>query len=319
MQGPSTNDDITYTYDAADRVLTYALQAGPTITNQYYADGSLKQINSTQITNPFLYTYTLNGQYDVITIPNGLARDLNYDDQSRLTSVTNTQSPIGNVASFTYGYDVNNYTGQNTMLGQRTSVTSGSNLTKYYYDGSYQLNKTDYPSGAPFNAASHVWTYDAIGNRLTTTINGGTPQNYTYYVNQGNTNNGQRLQTDGTKTYTYDYNGNMVSDGTNTYTWDKDNRLTGIIGSVTATYKYDYLGRRFSKTVNSVTSTYIYEGQNLIAERGAATGDYVFGPGIDEPLAMTSGGTSYDYSVDGTRFNRCNDHNHGNAEPHVYL
>jgi RHS repeat-associated protein len=184
------------------------------------------------------------------------------------------------------------------MLGQRTSVTSGTSLTKYYYDGNYQLNKTDYPSGAPFNSAIHSWTYDAIGNRLTNTINGVT-QNYTYYVNAGNTNNGQRLQSDSTKTYTYDYNGNMVSDGTNTYTWDKDNRLTGITGSVTASYKYDYSGRRFSKTVNSVTSTYIYEGQNLIAERGAATVDYVFGRGIDEPLAMTSGGTSYDYSVDG--------------------
>jgi RHS repeat-associated protein len=301
IQGPQTNDDITYTYDNADRVLTYALQAGPTITNQYFADGSLKQINSTQIANPFLYTYTLNGQYDVITIPNGLTRDFNYDDQSRLTSVSNTQAPIGNVASFTYGYDVNNYTGQNTMLGQRTSVTSGSSLTKYYYDGNYQLNRTDYPAGAPFNAASHVWTYDAIGNRLSTTINGGTPQNYTYYINAGNTNNGQRLQSDSTKTYTYDYNGNMVSDGTNTYTWDKDNRLTGITGSVTATYRYDYLGRRFSKIVNTVSSTYIYNAQNLIAERGAATVDYVFGPGVDEPLAMTSGGTTYDYSVAGLR------------------
>ncbi len=76
-------------------------------------------------------------------------------------------------------------------------------------------------------------------------------------------------------------------------------KVVNRTGSVTASYKYDYLGRRFSKTVNSVTSTYIYEGQNLIAERGAATVDYVFGSGIDEPLALTSGGSSYDYSIDG--------------------
>ena len=45
--------------------------------------------------------------------------------------------------------------------------------------------------------------------------------------------------------------------------------------------------------------SYLYDGQNLIRETGAATADYLFGPGIDEPLAMSRGGSIYYYDVDG--------------------
>jgi len=106
--------------------------------------------------------------------------------------------------------------------------------------------------------------------------------NYTYFKNGSNPLNGQRLQSDGTKTYAYDNNGNITGDGTYTYTWDYENRLTGITGGgTTASYSYDYLGRRKSKTVNGVATTYLYAGPNLIREMGTTTADYVFGPGID--------------------------------------
>jgi len=214
-----------------------------------------------------------------------------YDDQGRLLQLANTigQTDLG---TFSYGYD-------SPLLGQRTSMTSGPGATNYSYDSNYQLTGASYPNAAPFNGEVHAWTYDNIGNRLTNTVNASTA-NYTYFKNGANPLNGQRLQSDSVKTYAYDSDGNVTGDGTYTYTWDYENRLTGITGTgLTASYTYDYLGRRSSKTVNSQSTTFIYGGYNLIAERGASIADYCFARAIDEPLAMYRNSTISYYNVDG--------------------
>jgi RHS repeat-associated protein len=72
-----------------------------------------------------------------------------------------------------------------------------------------------------------------------------------------------------------------------------------------ANYAYDEKGRRTAKTTYSggtVTTKYVYDGDNLIAEYNGSTllRKYVYGPRIDEPICMvTSGGTQYFYYFDG--------------------
>jgi hypothetical protein len=52
--------------------------------------------------------------------------------------------------------------------------------------------------------------------------------------------------------------------------------------------------------VGGVTTTYLYDGLNLIAETtGSNTNYYLFGSGIDEPLAMSRAGQVSYFSVDG--------------------
>jgi RHS repeat-associated protein len=86
-------------------------------------------------------------------------------------------------------------------------------------------------------------------------------------------------------TQTFDANGNLTNDGTNTYTWDARNRLTGISGGVTASFIYDGLGRRTSKTINSTTTGFWYDGNDILAELsgGTPSATYVRGLSIDEP------------------------------------
>lgn len=304
-----TRGTISYTYDPADRVASYSVQSGPSSTNQYYSDGSLKSAQWSAIPGQFAHNYTLNGQYNNVTFPNGQHRDYTYDNQGRLMQISNTDPVAGNLASYTYEYDLDNSTGQLTMLGQRTKLVASvpsqgfsNSQTKYYYDQNHQLNRTDYPNVAPFSGEVHSWSYDAIGNRLTNTVNSST-QNYSYFLNGGNPNNGQRLQSDGVNNYTYDNNGNSVTKsgpgGNYTFTWNKDDRMTAMAGAEVATYTYDYIGRRTSKTVGGTTVTYLYNGQNLVGERGGFIADYLFGPGIDEPLATTRSGSTYYYNADG--------------------
>lgn len=165
----------------------------------------------------------------------------------------------------------------------------------------YQLTKTTYPNVAPFNGEVHSWAYDGIGNRLTNTVNA-TTQNYTYQRIGANPLNWQRLLNDGSNAFTYQLSGSVATQsgpgGSFTFGWNYFDQLTSITGGVTASYGYDHQGRRTFKTVTGATTRYLYDGLNLVRETGAATADYLFGPGIDEPLAMSRAGQAYYYATD---------------------
>ncbi len=86
----------------------------------------------------------------------------------------------------------------------------------------------------------------------------------------------------------------------NMYTWDYAGRLTSALGN---SFTYDYLGRRTTSAVGNTTTRYISFEQHTVSERNTTLGvstDYVFGPGIDEPLAKRTadGAISY-YGADG--------------------
>ncbi|HXZ27129.1 MAG TPA: RHS repeat-associated core domain-containing protein [Terriglobales bacterium] len=107
------------------------------------------------------------------------------------------------------------------------------------------------------------WTYDAWGNRTDQTGGGGNC--YTFHA-AADTNN--RLVG-----YSYDGAGNMIGDGTHTYTYDAENRIIAVDGGA-ATYKYDALGRRTSKTVGSAGTDYLYDlgGQVATEYNNGCTG-----------------------------------------------
>lgn len=299
---------LAYTYTAADAVASYSVSGGPAATLTYYPNGALNSIVWSPVAGQFKYRYRMTGQSESVTFPNGQTRNYLYDDQGRLTQLSNVHPGAGNLATFAYGYDLNHSTSAYNRLGQRVSMTAtvpsqglNGHLTKYEYDTVYQLTKATYPSVAPFNGEVHSWTYDAIGNRLTNKVNA-TTQTYAYQRIGANQNNWQRLLNDGQNAYTYDMNGNTLTrngpGGNFTFAWDLENRIYGITGAVTASYLHDHQGRRVSKTVGSATTTFLYDGLNLIRESGASAADYLFGPGIDEPLAMSRGGQIYYPAVD---------------------
>ena len=304
---------LSYTYTSDDHSATVSITGGPTATYTYYPDGSLGTISWSPLAGQFKYSYNLAGQLSQVSFPNGQTRSYSYDDQGRLLQLANALGAT-NLATYTYGYDVDNTTGLSTMLGQRTSLTANvpaqgftNALTKYYYDPLYQLSRVAYPASAPFSSEVDSWSYDAIGNRLTNTVNGSI-QNYGYFKNGANPLNGQRLQSDGSNSYTWGTLGTLGAStgpgGSLTFGYDLSNQhLTSITGATTAAYTYDYLGRRSHKTVGQ-TTPYLYDGQNLASETtNLVPKYYLYGPGIDEPLAayVTSGANSgfHYFDVDG--------------------
>ena len=138
--------------------------------------------------------------------------------------------------------------------------------------------------------------YDANGNRITMnrpSVNLPLPNS----VSNTSYNEANQMLSFNDKNIVYDNNGNMTSVtntcGTTTYTWDVRNRLVGISGfntdcsPLTASFKYDVLGSRIEKTINGVTTQYLYDGVDIIQEKqnGTVTANYIRGLNIDEPLA----------------------------------
>ncbi|MBM4164689.1 MAG: hypothetical protein FJ222_09665, partial [Lentisphaerae bacterium] len=77
-----------------------------------------------------------------------------------------------------------------------------------------------------------------------------------------------------------------------TLTWDAQYRLTAAAtnGAPAESYGYDPLGRRMWTEAGGVTNLHLYDGAHLLADLDATGGvvrSYVYGPEIDELVAMT--------------------------------
>jgi RHS repeat-associated protein len=275
-----------YNYDAASNRVGFT---DPESGSTSYVYDTLNRLQT--LTPPtaisggsFGFGYDALSRRTSLTRPNAVNTSYSYDNLSRLLSVTHAKGGATlDGASYTLD-NAGNRTAKNDLFANVS--------TNYGYDNIYELL-----SAAQSGTTTESYTFDAVGNRLTSIAGSWT----------NNTSN--ELTTSPTASYTYDANGNtqtsVASAGTTTYNWDYENRLTSVVlpGSAgTVRFEYDPFGRRIYKSSSSGTSIYAYDGDNLVEETNAAGGvvaRYSQGLNIDEPLAMLrSAATSY-YQADG--------------------
>jgi RHS repeat-associated protein len=299
-------DTISYTYGYSNDILASYRVDPPTgkpgvsvtATLGYDTYGRLSSLQWSPVSGSFTYSYNADGQYAALQFPNGQSRTFAYDTQGRLTSVANLDNLNHNLLTFSYGYDYDWGSQTYAALGKRTSMTiSGSSAlypngtTTYTYDANSQLVGVQRPDGT-----SVAYSYDAIGNRTQTT-HGSVTLPYTYFQNAAG-HNTPRLRNPGGADLAYDANGNLTSFA---YSWDAANRLIAISS---AQYQYDFLNRRNLYTPpTGAPVRYISQSTSTVAERSTDTtrnNDYLFGAGVDEPLAKrASDGSLQYYLIDG--------------------
>lgn len=114
-------------------------------------------------------------------------------------------------------------------------------------------------------------------------------------------NAGNELTQFGSSGLTFDANGNLLSDGTNAYTWNARNELVSISGGASASFNYDAIGRRISKTIGAATTGYLYDGPNPIEELSGSgiSASMLTGPEMDEYFQRTDSSGTLDYLTDG--------------------
>jgi RHS repeat-associated protein len=266
---------ISYTYDNNSNPLTLTDPDGVVTTNSYDNAGRLSKVQMG--TASVQYTYDGDGRKSLETYSNGITSAYAYDARGRLTSVTIKNAANAVIGSYAYAVDANS---------NRTSVTLPDGAVTYQYDADQRLTK-EQSTSTSLGAFTHNESYDGAGNRLDVGDTFG-PDN--------------RLLTDSGGAYTYDNNGNRTGRGTQTYSYDSYNRLTNYATSgTTATYEYDWEGRRVAKVVNGARREFVYDHARIIAEynSGVAVAHYAFGADTDEVAIVNRGGNNYFYHQDG--------------------
>ena len=86
-------------------------------------------------------------------------------------------------------------------------------------------------------------------------------------------------------TLNYDTRGSLITSGTSGYIYSSENLL--LIGPSSVTLNYDPAMRLYQSVGGGVTTRFLYDGPDMIAEYNASNAlqrRYVHGPGSDEPI-----------------------------------
>jgi RHS repeat-associated protein len=261
----TTLNKFNYIYDAVGNILTWTQQTDQDQAKAYdfgYDRADQLTLATFRTTDPtpvilkrYRYAYDPAGNRTAEQIDDDVT-GASYDNMNRLTS-----RQAGGALLF--GGTVNE-PATVTVGGQPGTVTGQNAFSR----------SATVPSGA---SQVVVQATDPSGNVRTNT----------YGVNQAGTST----------SFTYDANGNTTADGTKTYEWDAENRLVTVKqgGNTLASIGYDGQGRRAAKILGGLTTTYVSEGPQVLEEQpiaGAQT-RYIYGAGIDRPLAQIVGGATF--------------------------
>lgn len=252
---------VTYAYDGLDRVSSMT-------TCHTYTDKDI-------LTESYSYCARI---VDDVSYTSGRVR-------------TFTTKSIGDYdVTYSYEYDNN---------GNITSVSDGTNETKYVYDTANQLVRENNEAAGK----TWVYTYDNAGNILTKNeyaYTTGTVGTATETVTYGYTHEtwGDLLKTyDGSVLY-YDGCGNLVNGPGWRYTWEHGRQLATMTtkdGTTTWNFTYNADGLRTSRTNGTTTYKYQYLGGQLVK---MTVGDNVMYFNYDAsgvPVSIVYNATTYYY------------------------
>jgi RHS repeat-associated protein len=291
----------TFTYDAGNRP-TQMTFADAIVNYSYDADSRLTRIDDSQ-SGSIAWTYDADDRKQTETTASGVV-NYTYDATGQVSSMTAADRPPVN-----YGYDA---------TGRLHTVTQGGGVFTYSYDTLSRVTSLQRPNGV-----TTTYAYDAVDRLEQIKHTNGLGQileDYRYSFNTdgeinsiaslaslpllpGARNNSvadgaNRISQQGQIHSEFDDQGQAKSrtdpNGTTQYSWDARGRLTQTLlpdGRVVA-YGYDPLGRRASRTASGVTTNFLYDGADIVLDRGSdgSSIDYLNSQGMDDKLRQSSAG-----------------------------
>ena len=289
----TTTSDVYTSYDLLSHVKSNRFGSTSGSGTQYFYDG-LGRLNYTTDINgrTIWYGYNQASARTQLTFPDLNNFAYGVDNANRMVSlgwnattglISQSYDNLGRLVgqgksggSTSYGYDA---------LGRMTSMTNDFSGTTYDISWTFAFN----PAGqiSTSTASTTVYDYKETANSTDSPTYDGL-------------NRDTRMvpTTSACPAGGYDARQNLVCDGlTNrVYAYDVENRLLTASGSGTGgtlTLTYDPEGRLVSYTAGGTTTTFLYDGVNLIAEyNGPSTTPlrrYAHGTGIDNPLIWLEG------------------------------
>ena len=270
-KNPSSGAGVAYTYDALGRALT-STASGQELQYQYDQAG-----DRTSITWPDAAPNNLTAQYD-------------YDLLGRVTEIDANPPSSGATILAKYTYDAY---GNRMRIGRANGASA---ITTFSYDNADRIvgMTQNFAAAANDVTLTPTYSYNPSPQKVGQGVSNDTYVYQPAALNRGYEPNGlNQYSVVAGGAYTYDQFGNLTSNSTYSYAYDVENRLltvSGVPNPVTLTY--DTLGRLQTSTASGATTSFLFDGDNLVEENdssGNTLRRYVPGPGTDEPLVWYEG------------------------------
>jgi len=315
-----------YQRDTAGRLVRKTLPDGSTVDYTYDRQGNLLSVDDghwplhyeydvqSRLTaehqgwGTLRYRYNACGQLSHLRLPDNNRLTFNHDKGGDLASVELNGKTL---------------TSHLFKAGRERQRQQGRLLSHYHYDEQGRLHahalnhyRRQYNYDKRGNLTrildtrkgQHAYHYDAL-DRLTRADHAQDLQERFVHDPAGNllmqdrigpsVIKGNRLTMQGDRHYDYDAFGNLLRERrgrgqqlVTEYRYDGQHRLIGVTqpDGTQASYRYDPFGRRISKTLNSQTTEFFWQGDTLIAEHSADHHQsYVYEPDSFRPLALLEG------------------------------
>ena len=273
------NYTVAYDYDEANRQTSVKYPSNVAVTRVFTNRNQLQQVwlNNVSVAQR---TYDNGMRLSTTTYGNSLVENRTYFSDNLSNTIK-----IQNVTDFTYSWDANK-----RKTTEADGIVPPVNSQQFGYNDENRLVSFSRQDGY-----SQSWNLTKVGDWNSFTDNGN-QQTRTH-------NEVHKLTAIGQAALSYDVKGNLIANcNGQSYVWDFENRMKKATipanpNPVTADYAYDAFGRRVSKTFNSVTTVFINDGFQEIAEyeNGTLAREFVYGSYIDEPLMMIAGSTKTYY------------------------
>ncbi|WMS89223.1 putative Ig domain-containing protein [Pleionea litopenaei] len=315
LSATDASGTTVYTYDALSRLETETKPTGEVLSYEYDENGNKTRFTITYIGgavreetftydrlnrletvtdnngNVTTYGYDAVGNRSSISYPNGSSQVYVYDELNRLTTLRHFDSNGALINEFNYTLHT---TGRRTQIDELSgrSVING-------YDELYRLTSETIvdPINGDYSAS---YTYDNVGNRTYSTING-VSTSFSY-------DNNDRITVQGDITYEYDDNGNTLFKGNleeqTFYRYSLKNKLTQVESAEGINdYEYDVDNNRVEKTEAGTAVRFIVDNNQAYAQVIAEASDtnvigkeYVYG---DDLISQSANAASHYYMYDG--------------------
>jgi RHS repeat-associated protein len=171
VDGPLTDDTITYAYDELGRVVSRAINGAANTTTQVY-DALGRVTSETNVLGTFTYAYIgVTGRLQLVTYPNGQTSSYAYFDSlsdQRLQTIHHQRPGGATLSRFDYTYDA----AGNILTWLQQADSDAPTLWTYGYDRADQLTSAVHQTtgGTPSLIKRYAYSYDPAGNRTSEQI-----------------------------------------------------------------------------------------------------------------------------------------------------
>ena len=270
INGPLTNDTITYTYDRKGRRTMVSVLGGLETTRTFDSLNRLTTVSNAG--GSYGYGYTgVSPRIASLSRPNTSTTSYLYDALARLTSVSNKNSTNAVISSYGYTHNAQDQRSVETINGGTPSVFGSGSQTGYTYDAANKLLTATTPVS---------FSYDADGN-----MTGGiTPAGYPFSAHYDAKNQLVSFEyIDGAaiaRKTTYGYNGFGFLESMDKY-------ANNVVSEQVRYVRDRALVHQERTTISGITSVSDY------------TWGLGYGGGIGGLLGLKRGAASYSYLYDG--------------------